>query len=50
MKKMYEKNKLLGCISLVVEQNTKWIKVSMKYLDEVKLHIGDVETKIKKRN
>ena len=50
MKRMCEKNKLLGLIlhNLVLEQNTKWIKVSMKYLDEVKLHIGDVETKSKR--
>ena len=49
-KRMCEKNKLLGLIlhNLVIEQNTKWIKVSMKYLDEVKLHIGDVETKSKR--
>ena len=52
MKRIFERNKLLGLIlhSLVLEQNTKWIKVSMKYLDEVKLRIGDIEKKIKKRN
>ena len=50
MKRMCERNKLLGLIlhNLILEQNTKWIKVSMKYLDEVKLHIGDVETKSKR--
>ena len=50
MKRMCERNKLLGLIlhNLVLEQNTKWIKVSMKYLDEVKPHIGDVETKSKR--
>ena len=50
MKRMCEKNKLLGLIlhDLILEQNTKWIKVSMKYLDEVKLHIGDVETNSKR--
>ena len=50
MKRMCERNKLLGLIlhDLILEQNTKWIKVSMKYLDEVKLHIGDVETKSKR--
>ena len=50
MKRMCERNKLLGLIlhNLVLEQNTKWIKVSMKYLDEVKLHIGDIETKSKR--
>ena len=52
MKRMCERNKLLGLIlhDLVLEQTTKWIKVRMKYLDEVKLHIGDVETKSKREN
>ena len=36
MKRMCERNKLLGLILHNL--------VSMKYLDEVKLHIGDVET------
>ena len=50
MKRMCERNKLLGLIlhNLILEQNTKWIKVSMKYLDEIKLQIGDVETKSKR--
>ena len=51
MKRMCERNKLLGLIlhDLILEKNTKWIIVSMKYLDEVKLHIGDVETKSKEK-
>ena len=50
MKRMCKRNKLLGLKlpNLVLELNTKRIKVSMKYLDEVKLHIGDIETKSKR--
>ena len=45
-----ERNKILHIIldKLIIEQGTKWIKTTQKYMDEVKLKVTDVEIRSKK--